>query len=119
MTTATAPGRPATADAAAKTPREPRKRKPMRSPYPTWFFIPAGVFYVVLFLVPTIASFYFSLTRWTLFDVEFIGFVRPDQRFPDMEALKVQMDKDCARSREILADAARNNPLRGLPLGSD
>lgn len=74
MTTATAPGRPATADSAAKTPREPRKRKPMRSPYPTWFFIPAGVFYVVLFLVPTIASFYFSLTRWTLFDVEFIGF---------------------------------------------
>ena len=32
------------------------------------------MFYVVLFLVPTIASFYFSLTRWTLFDVEFIGF---------------------------------------------
>jgi riboflavin kinase/FMN adenylyltransferase len=52
-------------------------------------------------------------------DVEFVGFVRPDQRFPDMEALKVQMDKDCARSREILADAARNNPLRGLPLGAD
>jgi raffinose/stachyose/melibiose transport system permease protein len=46
----------------------------MKSPYPTWFFIPAGVFYVVLFLVPTFASFYFSLTRWTLFDVEFIGF---------------------------------------------
>jgi riboflavin kinase/FMN adenylyltransferase len=52
-------------------------------------------------------------------DVEFIGFVRPDQRFPDMEALKAQMDRDCARSREILADAAHNNPLRGLPLGSD
>jgi riboflavin kinase/FMN adenylyltransferase len=50
-------------------------------------------------------------------DVEFIGFVRPDQRFADMEALKVQMDKDCARSREILAEAARNNPMRGLPLG--
>ena len=52
-------------------------------------------------------------------DVEFIGFVRPDQRFPDMEALKTQMDRDCARSREILADATRNNPLRGMPLGSD
>ncbi|MCP2032621.1 raffinose/stachyose/melibiose transport system permease protein [Okibacterium sp. HSC-33S16] len=46
----------------------------MKSSYPTWFFIPAGVFYVVLFLVPTIASFYFSLTRWTLFEVDFIGF---------------------------------------------
>jgi raffinose/stachyose/melibiose transport system permease protein len=27
----------------------------------------------VLFLLPTFASFYFSLTRWTLFDQEFIG----------------------------------------------
>lgn len=43
-------------------------------PYPLWFHIPAGVFFVVLFLVPTAASFYFSLTRWTLFDVEYIGF---------------------------------------------
>jgi raffinose/stachyose/melibiose transport system permease protein len=73
MTTATAPGRPTTGTEATSPPT-PGKRKPMRSPYPTWFFIPAGVFYVVLFLVPTIASFYFSLTRWTLFSVEFIGF---------------------------------------------
>jgi raffinose/stachyose/melibiose transport system permease protein len=73
MTTATATGRTATGPEAT-TPPAPAKRKPMKSPYPTWFFIPAGVFYVVLFLVPTVASFYFSLTRWTLFDVEFIGF---------------------------------------------
>ena len=51
-----------------------RKRKAMKSPYPTWFYMPAGVFYVILFLLPTAASFYFSLTRWTLFDQEFIGF---------------------------------------------
>src|SRR5215217_367397 len=51
-----------------------RKRKAMKSPYPTWFYMPAGAFYVVLFLVPTGASFYFALTRWTLFDQEFIGF---------------------------------------------
>ena len=38
-------------------------------------------------------------------EVEFIGFVRPDQRFPDMDALKVQMDADCQRAREILAVA--------------
>lgn len=44
-----------------------------KSPYPTWFYLPSGVLYVVLFGVPTIASFYFSLTRWTLFDIEFIG----------------------------------------------
>jgi raffinose/stachyose/melibiose transport system permease protein len=39
-----------------------------------WFYIPAAVLFLVLFIVPTIASFYFSLTRWTLFDVTFIGF---------------------------------------------
>jgi raffinose/stachyose/melibiose transport system permease protein len=53
---------------------EPKRRRKMKSPYPSWFFLPAGVFYVILFLVPTVASFWFSLTRWTLFDVEFIGF---------------------------------------------
>jgi len=44
------------------------------SPYPRWFYMPAALFYFVLFLIPTVASFYFALTRWTLFDVEFIGF---------------------------------------------
>jgi raffinose/stachyose/melibiose transport system permease protein len=41
--------------------------------YPAWFYLPAAAIYAVLFLVPTVASFYFSLTRWTLFDSEFIG----------------------------------------------
>ncbi len=50
-------------------------------------------------------------------EVEFIGFVRPDQRFPDMDALIVQMDKDCARAREMLAEAERENPFGQLPLG--
>jgi raffinose/stachyose/melibiose transport system permease protein len=43
------------------------------SPYPHWFYLPAAVVYGTLFLLPTFASFYFSLTRWTLFDQEFIG----------------------------------------------
>jgi len=51
-----------------------RRRGAAISPYPTWFYIPAGVFYVALFLIPTGASLYFSLTRWTLFDSTFIGF---------------------------------------------
>ena len=42
--------------------------------YPRWFYAPTAVLYLVLFVVPTFASFYFALTRWTLFDVEFIGF---------------------------------------------
>ncbi len=44
-----------------------------KSPYPYWFILPAAVIFTVLFLVPTLASFWFSLTRWDLFSVEFIG----------------------------------------------
>ena len=45
-----------------------------RSPYPGWFFLPAAIIYGVLFLLPTFASLYFSLTRWNLFSSTFIGF---------------------------------------------
>lgn len=41
--------------------------------YPLWFLIPGAVIYLVLFAYPTFTSFYYSLTRWTLTDVEFIG----------------------------------------------
>lgn len=34
--------------------------------------------------------------------VSFVAFIRPDQRFEGMDALVAQMDKDCARAREIL-----------------
>ncbi|MCS7475271.1 carbohydrate ABC transporter permease [Umezawaea endophytica] len=51
----------------------PRRRHRAGSVYPHWFYLPAAVVYGTLFLVPTFASFYFSLTRWTLFDHEFIG----------------------------------------------
>lgn len=49
--------------------------------YPLWFYLPAAVLFLVLFAVPTFASFYFSLTRWTLFDQEFIGFANYAQFF--------------------------------------
>jgi len=58
--------RPSTASAP-----QPGKR---HSPYPLWFYLPAAVIYGVLFLVPTVLAFYFSLTRWTIFDSKFIGF---------------------------------------------
>ncbi|GIF21935.1 raffinose/stachyose/melibiose transport system permease protein [Actinoplanes tereljensis] len=44
------------------------------SPYTNWFYLPAAVIYGVLFLVPTVIAFYFSLTRWSIFDSKFIGF---------------------------------------------
>jgi raffinose/stachyose/melibiose transport system permease protein len=45
-----------------------------RSPYTNWFYLPAAVIYGVLFAVPTVISFFFSLTRWSIFDWKFIGF---------------------------------------------
>jgi raffinose/stachyose/melibiose transport system permease protein len=66
MTTLAAPP-----DATSAPPK--RKHWALKSMYPLWFFIPAAVLYLVLFAVPTFASFYFSLTRWTLFDTTFIG----------------------------------------------
>ncbi len=52
-----------------------RPRAPRRAPsaYSNWFYLPAALIYGVLFLVPTLASLFFSLTRWTLFKAEFIG----------------------------------------------
>ena len=53
--------------------RTKRYRGVEASSYPHWFYIPAGVLFAVIFIAPTVLSFYFSTTRWTLFDSEFIG----------------------------------------------
>jgi raffinose/stachyose/melibiose transport system permease protein len=51
------------------------KRKGRGSnPYPYLFYLPAGLVYAVIFLIPTVMSFYFAMTRWTLFDSTFVGF---------------------------------------------
>ncbi|GAA1974851.1 carbohydrate ABC transporter permease [Microbacterium pumilum] len=72
MTTAVAPT--GAAPPASRTSKPPMGRKGMKSMYPSWFYIPAAVLFIIFFAVPTFSSFYFSLTRWTLFDVQFIGF---------------------------------------------
>jgi raffinose/stachyose/melibiose transport system permease protein len=41
--------------------------------YPNWFYLPAALVFGVFFVVPTALAFYFSLTRWSLFDATFIG----------------------------------------------
>jgi raffinose/stachyose/melibiose transport system permease protein len=64
------------------------ERSRIKSPYPTWFYIPAGLFYLVLFLVPTVVSLYFALTRWSIFDVEFIGFDNFVQFFQEPSLVK-------------------------------
>ena len=80
LTTAAAPPRTTKAG-----PGPARKR--MRSFYPAWFFIPAIALYVVFFAVPTFAGFWFSLTRWTLFDQTFIGFDNFVRFFQDPQLL--------------------------------
>ena len=41
-------------------------------------------------------------------EVEFVEFLRGDRKFDNLDALKAQMDIDCARAREVLtADVAR------------
>ena len=44
-----------------------------QEPLPLLVPAPGGLIFTVFFLVPTVIAFYFSLTRWTLFDQEFIG----------------------------------------------
>lgn len=50
-----------------------RSRAALRT-YPNWFYVPAALVFGIFFLVPTVLAFYFSLTRWSLFDATFIGF---------------------------------------------
>jgi raffinose/stachyose/melibiose transport system permease protein len=49
------------------------RRAPAGAAYPYWFYLPAFAVFFVFFLVPTATSFFYSLTRWTLFDYQFIG----------------------------------------------
>jgi raffinose/stachyose/melibiose transport system permease protein len=60
-------------EAGATSAARPTASAKARSAYPNWFYIPAAIIYGALFLFPTIASLFFSLTRWTLFDAQFIG----------------------------------------------
>jgi riboflavin kinase/FMN adenylyltransferase len=50
--------------------------------------------------------------------VEFAGFVRGDAKFDGMEALVVQMQRDCEHARAILNDIAANDPLSGTLVGA-
>ena len=54
-----------------------------RSYYPRWFFLPAAIIYGVFFMLPTLASLWFSLTRWDLFEAHFIGLANFRQFFSE------------------------------------
>ena len=36
-------------------------------------YLPAIITFGIFFIIPTLASFYYSLTRWTIFDATYIG----------------------------------------------
>jgi raffinose/stachyose/melibiose transport system permease protein len=62
------------ASAATESATDPAPRNRRRkNNYPLYFLVPAAVLFGVLFVIPTFASFFFSLTRWNLFDWTFIG----------------------------------------------
>ncbi|MFG1949349.1 carbohydrate ABC transporter permease [Nonomuraea sp. NPDC048826] len=64
---------PRTGPGPARGQRRARPNPRRRSAYPYTLYLPAAVVFVVIFLVPTVLAFYFALTRWTLFDSEFVG----------------------------------------------
>jgi raffinose/stachyose/melibiose transport system permease protein len=41
--------------------------------YTYYFLLPAAIIYLIIFIVPTFMSFFFSMTRWTLQDWNYIG----------------------------------------------
>jgi raffinose/stachyose/melibiose transport system permease protein len=72
--------KPATAGAVKHSPARSTRNK---STYPYWFLLPGGLIFTIFFLVPSAIAFYFSLTRWTLFDQEFIGLENYRQFFAE------------------------------------
>src|SRR5687767_9389576 len=67
--------------AKAAAPRKARRGK--KNPYLYWFYLPAFIIFFVFFLYPTITSFYYGFTRWTLFDAEWIGLENYKQFFSE------------------------------------
>lgn len=41
--------------------------------YPVWLAAPGLLVYIIVFIIPTFASFYFSMTIWNLKDAKFVG----------------------------------------------
>jgi raffinose/stachyose/melibiose transport system permease protein len=60
-----------------------KTKKKIKSPYSYNLAAPIGIIFLIFFLIPTVVSFFFSMTRWTLFDWEFIGFENFIQYFKE------------------------------------
>lgn len=53
--------------------KEKKKTRTLRGAYPNSLMFPAFFLYLLLFFLPTIVSLFFSLTRWSLQDWEYVG----------------------------------------------
>ena len=62
----------AAVESAVSTPASAKVRR-APSPYPHWFYLPAAIVFGVFYLSPTVASLFFSLTRWNFQSATFIG----------------------------------------------
>jgi len=51
--------------------------------------------------------------------VEFVDFIRPEQKFDGLDSLKQQIAKDCLRAKEILADPQNQQKVIPIPRGQD
>jgi raffinose/stachyose/melibiose transport system permease protein len=58
-------------------------KKKIKSPYSYALALPIAIIFTVFFIIPTVVSFFFSMTRWTLFDWEFVGFENFIQYFKE------------------------------------
>lgn len=59
------------------------KQKKIENPYSYALVAPIGIIFTIFFVIPTFVSFFFSMTRWTLFDWEFVGFENFVQYFKE------------------------------------
>ena len=59
------------------------KQKKIENPYSYTLVAPIAIIFTIFFVIPTIVSFFFSMTRWTLFDWEFVGFENFIQYFKE------------------------------------
>jgi len=59
------------------------KKEKIKSPYSYALVAPIGIIFLIFFVIPTLVSFFFSMTRWTLFDWEFVGFENFVQYFKE------------------------------------
>ena len=77
--------------------------------------LPGAAIYTVLFIAPTFASFYFAFTRWTLFEVQFIGSTTSSLFFSDPQLTQGLHQHAHLRRADLGAEGRPRTRARGPP----